>query len=60
MTKDSNSGIERNLFLLLHDKNYSIRNRALKDLYINTGTLKGQSHEKVGEWRIWGVNLGLN
>jgi hypothetical protein len=23
-------------------------------------TLKGQSHEKVGEVRVWGVNLGHN
>jgi hypothetical protein len=26
--------------------------------YLDTPTLKGQSHEKVGEERVWGVSLG--
>jgi hypothetical protein len=24
------------------------------------GSLKGQSHEKVGEMRVWGISLGPN
>jgi hypothetical protein len=32
----------------------------LTGIYYKIATLKGQSHEKVGEMSVWGISLGPN
>jgi hypothetical protein len=58
-SRDVASGVSFHLNTKSELTYYFRNNRMFRDKYLEK-LLKGQSHEKVGEMRVWGISLGPN